>query len=117
MHYQVPPQGEEKLIRCTRGAFYDVLLDLRTDSPGYRQWRHFRLTAGNCCMLYVPEGIAHGFQTLEDNTEVFYQISQHYAPEAARGVRWNDPAFAIQWPSCADRILSARDRGYADFQA
>ena len=115
MHYQAAPHEEAKLVRCTLGAIYDVLVDLRPDSPGFKRHVAVVLSAANRRMLYVPEGCAHGFQTLEDNAEVFYQMSAAYAPEAARGVRWDDPAFAIDWPP-AERIISARDRHYPDFR-
>jgi dTDP-4-dehydrorhamnose 3,5-epimerase len=114
MHYQAAPYEEVKLVRCTRGAIYDVVVDLRPDSPTFTRWVAVELTADNHRMLYVPEKFAHGFQTLEDNTEVFYQMSQFYAPEYARGVRWNDLAFGIQWP-LAERIISERDHSYPDF--
>jgi len=97
MHYQVKPHEEAKLVRCTMGALYDVILDLRPDSTTFRQWIAVELTAENRLMLYIPEGLAHGFQTLEDNTEVFYQMSEFYHPECARGVRYDDRAFAIEW--------------------
>lgn len=114
MHYQAAPHEEVKLVRCTRGAIYDVLLDLRRDSPTFRQWISAKLTAENRRTLYVPKGIAHGFQTLADDTEILYQISEFHHPESARGVRWDDPAFEIDWP---DRrpILSERDVSYPDF--
>jgi dTDP-4-dehydrorhamnose 3,5-epimerase len=115
MHWQESPHGEAKLIRCTAGALYDVLLDLRPDSPTYRQWRAVELSAESRRLLYAPEGMAHGFQTLAPGTEVFYQISVAYHPASARGVRWDDPAFGIEWPDVAERILSDRDRGYPDF--
>lgn len=115
MHYQAAPHEEAKLVRCTRGAAFDVIIDLRPESPTLKQWIAVTLTAENHKMLYVPEGFAHGFQTLEDNTEVFYQISEFYAPEFARSVRWDDPAFGIQWPPVGARIISARDRQYPDF--
>src|SRR5579875_1113383 len=99
MHWQAEPHGEAKLVRCTRGAIYDVALDLRPESPQYRGWVAAELTAQNHQMLYIPEGCAHGFLTLEDDTEVFYQMSESYHPESARGVRWNDPAFGIVWPA------------------
>jgi dTDP-4-dehydrorhamnose 3,5-epimerase len=114
LHYQHEPFAEEKLIRCTRGALYDVILDLRPASPTFRQWLAVELSERNSIMLYLPTGLAHGFQTLADDTEVFYQISQFYHPEAACGVRWNDPAFAIDWPP-GPRIISARDQQYADY--
>lgn len=117
MHYQETPHAEEKLVRCSRGSLYDVIVDLRRDSPTYKKWFAHELTAGNGRMLYVPKGFAHGFQTLEDNTEVFYQMSAFYQPEAARGVRWNDPAFGIQWPAGTQAILSDRDRSWPDYRA
>ncbi len=115
MHYQAAPHAEIKVIRCNRGAFFDVLVDLRPESPTYAQWTAQELSARNGRMLYVPAGLAHGFQTLEDETEVYYQISERYAPDCARGVRWNDPAFGIEWPDVEVRILSERDRQYPDF--
>jgi dTDP-4-dehydrorhamnose 3,5-epimerase len=114
MHYQVDPYAETKLVRCTRGAMYDVLLDLRRDSPTFTQWQAVELTATNGRMLLIPEGFAHGFQTLAHETELFYQMSQFYAPEYARGVRWDDPIFQISWPE-AKRIISERDRSYPNF--
>jgi dTDP-4-dehydrorhamnose 3,5-epimerase len=114
MHYQAKPCEEARLIRCTRGAIYDVIIDLRLDSPTFKHWAAVELTTDNRRMLYVPEGYAHGFQTLEDCTEVFYQMSEFYAPAYARGVRCNDPAFGIQWP-LAERIISERDQSYPDF--
>lgn len=114
MHLQREPHGEAKLIRCTRGAIHDVLVDLRPDSPAYCRWAAFELGADNGRMLYAPAGVAHGFQTLADASEVFYQMAAMYRPEAAAGVRWNDPAFGIEWP-LADPILSAKDAGYGDF--
>jgi dTDP-4-dehydrorhamnose 3,5-epimerase len=114
MHYQIPPFEEAKLVRCTAGAIFDVIIDLRRDSATFK--RHFAtvLSADNRTMLYIPEGCAHGFQTLDNNTEVFYQMSQVYAPDCAAGVRWNDPAFGIAWPA-GDLIINERDRSYADF--
>jgi dTDP-4-dehydrorhamnose 3,5-epimerase len=114
MHYQIAPHAEVKTVRCTRGAIYDVIVDLRLDSPTFTQWAALELNAENRRILYVPEGFAHGFQTLEDATEVFYEISVSYAPEYARGVRWDDPAFGIQWPP-AGRRISTRDRTYPNF--
>ncbi len=113
LHYQVAPYQEAKLVRCTRGAIHDVIVDLRPDSASVTCHVAVVLSAENRRMLYVPEGCAHGFQTLEENTEVLYQMSQRYSPEHARGVRWDDPAFGIEWPP-ADRIMSARDREYPD---
>ncbi len=114
LHYQTAPHAEAKLVRCTRGAVYDVALDLRPESPTFRRWTATELTAENRRALYIPEGCAHGFLTLEDNTEVFYQMSESYHPEAARGVRWNDPAFGIVWPAEVT-VISERDRCYPDF--
>ncbi len=114
MHYQSEPYAEAKLISCCAGAVYDVVLDLRQGSPTYLRWFAAELTACNHKMLYVPAGCAHGFQTLVDASEVFYQISQVYRAESARGVRWNDPRFSIEWP-LRDPILSPRDRGFADY--
>jgi dTDP-4-dehydrorhamnose 3,5-epimerase len=116
MHYQAPPFGEAKVVRCTRGSIYDVVLDLREDSITFRQWIGVELSAKNRRMLYIPEGCAHGFLTLQDETEVFYQMSEFYNPESARGVRWNDPVFAIEWPGKVE-MISERDRTYPDFDA
>ena len=115
MHYQVAPHAEAKLVRCTKGAIYDVIIDLRADSPTFREHIAETLTAENHKMLYVPEGFAHGFQSLEDESEVFYQISAVYAPQHARGLRWNDPAFGIAWPIANPTMLD-RDRNYPDFK-
>jgi len=112
MHFQAAPHEEAKLVSCTRGAIYDVIIDLRAGSPTYRQHIGETLSAYNGKMLHIPEGFAHGFQTLEDDTEVFYQMSQFYHPESARGVRWDDPAFQIDWPP-AERTIIARDQEYA----
>lgn len=114
MHYQAGPFGEAKLIRCTAGAIYDVVLDLRPQSPTFKLWLAFVLRAENHDMLYIPEGLAHGFLTLADNTEIFYQMSEFYHPELSRGVRWNDPAFGIEWPH-EIAVMSERDRSYPDF--
>ena len=114
MHYQAAPYQEAKLVRCTAGAIYDVAIDLRRDSPTYTEWIAIELTAKDYRMLYIPEGFAHGFQTLENNTDVSYQMSEFYDPAYARGVRWDDPAFNIQWPP-ADRIMSSRDATYPNF--
>ncbi len=114
MHYQAAPHEEVKLVRCTRGAIYDVIIDLRPDAQTYKQHTGVELTADNRTMLYIPKGFAHGFLTLTDDTEVFYQMSAFFAPEAARGVRWNDPAFGISWPGPV-HIIKPRDAGYADF--
>lgn len=114
MHYQAAPHAEQKLVRCTAGIIYDVIVDLRPGSETFRNWFAVELSADNRRMLYIPEGLAHGFLTLADDTEVFYQISEYYVQESARGVRWNDPAFAISWP-VHPRIVSQRDSTYADF--
>ena len=114
MHYQSEPHAEAKVVRCSAGAMYDVLVDLRRGSPTYCRWFAVELSADNRKLLYVPEGIGHGFQTLTDNTEIFYQISQDYRSDASRGVRWNDPAFAIDWP-IANPILSERDHSFPDY--
>jgi dTDP-4-dehydrorhamnose 3,5-epimerase len=116
LHLQLPPHQEAKLIRCTRGSIWDVAVDLRADSPTYLRWFGAELTADNRRMLYVPEGCAHGFQSLTDATEVFYQISAAYEPDAQAGVRWDDPAFGIQWPATEFRSMSARDRTWPDFE-
>jgi len=111
MHWQAPPCAETKLVSCIRGAIHDVVVDLRPDSPTFM--RHFaaELSEANGDMLYVPEGFAHGFQTLQENTAVFYQMSQFYSAEHARGLRWDDPAFGIAWPE-DDRLIIERDRNY-----
>jgi dTDP-4-dehydrorhamnose 3,5-epimerase len=114
MHYQRPPHAEAKLVRCTLGAIYDVILDLRSDSPTYLKYYGVRLDSQNRRMLYVSEGFAHGFLTLEDAAEVFYQMSELYAPAFSEGVRWNDPAFHIDWPIKV-RVISSRDETYSDF--
>jgi dTDP-4-dehydrorhamnose 3,5-epimerase len=116
MHYQVAPSAEAKLVRCTQGSIYDVIIDLRLDSPTFKQAVAETLTAREHKMLYVPEGFAHGFLTLEDNSEIFYQMSEFYSPPHARGVRWNDPAFGIEWP-IRNPIMADRDRNYSDFNA
>ena len=116
MHYQVEPNEEAKLVRCTRGAIYDVIIDLRAQSRTCTQWVAVELTAANHRMLYVPEGLAHGFQTLEDDTEVLYLMSEFYRPDCGRGVRWDDPAFGIVWPQSDSRIVSDKDKAYPDFQ-
>ncbi len=112
MHYQVAPHAEAKLVRCTRGAMYDAALDLRPNSPTFCKWFAAELTADNGRALYIPEGCAHGFQTLADDTEVLYQIAGEYHPASGRGVRWNDAAFGIQWPLPEEAILSPCDAGY-----
>jgi dTDP-4-dehydrorhamnose 3,5-epimerase len=114
MHYQAEPFAEAKVVRCVTGSVFDVVIDLRPESPTFREWMGVTLTAANRYMLYIPEGCAHGFLTLEDQTEVLYQMSEFYQAESARGVRWNDPAFGIQWPAMPE-LMSERDRTYADF--
>jgi dTDP-4-dehydrorhamnose 3,5-epimerase len=113
MHYQASPFAETKTIRCNKGAIFDVVLDLRSESLTFKSWIGVELTAENRKMLYVPEGCAHGFLTLENDTEIFYQISEFYNAESARGVRWDDPAFCIEWPMRPE-VMSERDRTYAD---
>ena len=108
MHYQVAPYEQVKLVRCTAGAIYDVIIDMRLDSPSYRKWTGVELTAENYRMLYVPERFAHGFQTLEDDTEVTYQVSQFYSPESERGVRYDDPVFQVEWPLPVE-VISEKD--------
>jgi dTDP-4-dehydrorhamnose 3,5-epimerase len=115
MHYQVAPYEEAKLVRCTRGAIYDVIIDLRQDSPTYKQWIGVELTSENYQMIYVPENFAHGFLTLEDNTEVTYQVSQFYSPESERGIRYNDPVFGIKWPIQVE-VISDKDKTWPDYR-
>lgn len=115
LHYQLPPHEEAKLIRCVKGAIYDVIIDLRPQSPTYKEWLGMELSADSYKMLYVPKGFAHGFQVLEDETEVLYPVSQFYQPEYERGVRWDDPAFGIQWPQPEKRILSQKDRSWPNY--
>ena len=115
LHYQAKPHEEAKLVRCSAGRMYDVIVDLRPDSSTFKQWIGVELSRDNRTMLYVPEGFAHGFQTLEDDTEVCYQMSVPYHAESARGVRWDDPALGIQWPEVGAAILSSRDLRYPDY--
>jgi dTDP-4-dehydrorhamnose 3,5-epimerase len=114
MHFQAEPHGEAKLVRCTLGAIYDVAVDLRPDSPTYLCHVGAELSAENRRALFIPEGLAHGFQTLTAESEVFYQMSRAYVPGAARGVRWNDPVFAIAWPD-DERVISERDKSWPDY--
>ncbi len=116
LHYQIAPYEEAKVVRCTAGAIYDVVVDLRSHSPTFRHWIGVELSATNHTMVYIPSGLAHGLQTLEDNTEVFYQMSEFYHPECARGVRWDDTAFKISWP-LLPTVISAKDQQYPDFEA
>ncbi|HKN19684.1 MAG TPA: dTDP-4-dehydrorhamnose 3,5-epimerase [Dissulfurispiraceae bacterium] len=115
MHFQVKPKAEAKLVRCTRGKIYDVIIDLRVDSSTYCQWLAIELSPANSRAVFVPEGFAHGFQSMEDDSEVFYQMFEFYAPEYARGVRWDDPAFGIRWP-LPDPVISERDRSYPPYR-
>jgi dTDP-4-dehydrorhamnose 3,5-epimerase len=114
MHWQASPYEEVKLVRCTAGAAFDVIVDLRPDSPTYRKWIAVELTATNRRAVYIPAGCAHGFQTLIDGTELFYQMSEFYSPAAARGAKWNDPALGIEWPACEKRLISERDCSFPD---
>lgn len=114
IHYQAVPHEETKIVRCTRGAIYDVVVDIRPQSPTFKNWIGVLLTADNRDMLYVPEGCAHGFLTLEDDTEILYQMSEFYNPGSARGIRWNDPRFQVAWPQQPE-VMSERDRTYPDF--
>jgi dTDP-4-dehydrorhamnose 3,5-epimerase len=116
MHYQKAPHAEAKLVRCTQGSIYDVIVDLRNDSKTFTQWFGVELTAENRKALYVPEGFAHGFLTLMDDTEVLYQMSEFFHTECAAGVRWDDPAFMIAWPYTVS-MISERDQNYPDFNA
>lgn len=116
MHYQADPHGESKLVRCVRGAIFDVAVDIRGGSSGYCRWYGAELSARNARALYIPAGLAHGFQTLSDDSVVLYQMGHHYVPEAARGVRYDDPVFAIEWPEPQEkRIVSQRDATYPDY--
>ncbi|QLH10215.1 dTDP-4-dehydrorhamnose 3,5-epimerase [Nitrosarchaeum sp. AC2] len=114
IHFQIHPYSETKLVRCTRGSIFDVIIDLRTNSKTFKKWISVELSEENYKMIYMPEGVAHGFQTLENNTEVFYQMTQLYMPEFARGIRWNDPQFNITWP-IKSPILSEKDSKHIDF--
>lgn len=114
MHYQTPPAEEVKLVRCTAGSVHDVVIDVRPESLTYLNHFAVELSAENRRALYIPGGFAHGFQTLADRTEVFYQMSEFFAPEYARGIRWNDPRFSIEWP-ITDPIIIDRDASYADY--
>lgn len=115
MHYQAKPHEEAKLVRCIKGAIYDVIIDLRLDSPTFKEWFAVEINSENRKMIYIPEGMAHGCQTLTDNTEVFYQMSEFYYRELARGVRWNDPIFRIDWPEISERVISEKDINLPDF--
>lgn len=117
LHYQDAPHAEVKLVRCIRGAVFDVIVDMRPESPSYRQWWGGELSEVNRRMLYVPEGCAHGFQTLREGSEVMYPVSAAYAPDAERGVRWDDPGIGIEWPAAAHRHLSDKDQAWPDLAA
>lgn len=116
LHYQAAPHGQAKLVRCTHGRIFDVGVDLRPDSPTFRRWVGAELSAENRLMLYLPAEFAHGYLTLEDDTEVYYLVGHVYAPDAARGARWDDPAFRIEWPDAGSLIINERDRTYPDFR-
>jgi len=116
MHYQLGADAEAKLVRCVRGAIYDVALDLRPDSPTYCRWHAVELSSEHPRSFYIPAGMAHGFQTMEDSSEVLYLMSRPYSPSSSAGVRWNDPAFGIEWPD-AERTISERDAGFPDFSS
>lgn len=115
MHYQTSPHGEAKVVCCTNGAIYDVIIDLRKDSATFKQWLGVELSRKNYQMIYIPEDFAHGFLTLVDDTEVSYQMSEFYYPDYAKGIRWNDPEFAIQWPGEV-KLISDRDGSYPDVE-
>jgi dTDP-4-dehydrorhamnose 3,5-epimerase len=114
-HYQIPPCAETKLFRCVRGAVFDVIIDLRPDSPTYKKWFGVELSAGNYKMLYLPGNFAQGFITLADDTELFYQVSEFYSPEHERGIRYDDPAFGVSWPVSVE-VISAKDKSWPDYK-
>lgn len=116
LHYQAAPHGQAKLVRCTRGSVFDVAVDLRPNSSTFRRWVSVLLTQENRLMFYVPGDMAHGFQTLEDDTEIFYQVSDFYLPKAYMGLRWDDPAFGINWPLPEERVIIQRDESYSHFK-
>ena len=116
MHYQAPPFEEAKIVSCVRGSIYDVVVDLRRDSSSYCRWFATELTEHNFKMVYIPKGCAHGFQTLEDDCMVYYQMTEFFHPECARGVRWDDSTFRITWPACGDVTISEKDRQYEIFR-
>jgi dTDP-4-dehydrorhamnose 3,5-epimerase len=117
LHYQIAPYEETKVIRCTRGKIFDVIIDLRPKSPTYLQWTGIELSLENRKMVYVPENFAHGYLTLADNTEVFYQVSQFYSPGSESGIRWNDPSINIKWPEIPNLIISEKDKNWPYFKA
>jgi dTDP-4-dehydrorhamnose 3,5-epimerase len=114
MHYQLPPHGEIKMVRCMEGAIFDVVVDLRKDSATYLWWRGFEIRADNYSMLYIPKGCAHGYQTMEDDTTVLYMVTEFYHPECERAIRWNDPSINIRWPLPIS-LISEKDKSYPDF--
>jgi dTDP-4-dehydrorhamnose 3,5-epimerase len=116
LHWQAAPHGQAKLVACTRGSIFDVGVDLRPDSATYRQWMGIELSSANRLMLYLPDGFAHGYLTLEDDSEVLYLVTSGYALASGRGARWNDPAFGIEWPDVGQLIINERDRNYPDFR-
>jgi dTDP-4-dehydrorhamnose 3,5-epimerase len=116
LHWQAAPHGQAKLVRCTRGSIFDVAVDLRPNSTTYRQWTSVELSAANRLMFYVPDGFAHGYLTLEDDSEVLYMVTGDFDPASARGARWNDPAFGIRWPDVGELIINERDSNYPDFR-
>jgi dTDP-4-dehydrorhamnose 3,5-epimerase len=115
LHYQADPHAEVKLIRCIKGSIFDVIIDLRPHSSTYKQWLGMELNSSNGQMLLIPENFAHGYQSLMDHTEVFYQVSQFYTPDAEKGIRWDDTAFNIQWPEMVHPIISEKDKSWPDF--
>lgn len=115
LHFQAAPHAEVKVVRCTRGAIWDVIVDLRPESPAFKKWEAVELTPNNLKMVYIPEGFAHGFQTLTENSEVNYQMSEYFRAESARGVRFDDDAFKIKWPDEAQRTISQKDLTYSPF--
>ena len=117
MHYQANPHGQAKLIRCTRGAIFDVGIDLRSDSPTFKQWVGVELSEHNQRLLFLPGNFAHGYLTLGDATEVAYQVTCEYHPESSRGFRWNDPTFGVEWPPIKNLVINERDRTYPDFSS
>lgn len=114
MHYQKEPHQEGKLVRCSKGAIFDVIVDIRPNSPTFCQWQGFELTEDDNLQLYIGEGLAHGFQTLIDNSDVFYQMTEYYHPQSVAGVRYDDPCFSIQWP-IEEKIIAEKDLNFADF--
>jgi dTDP-4-dehydrorhamnose 3,5-epimerase len=116
LHFQRSPHREVKVVRCTMGRIFDVIVDLRPQSPTHRHWAGYELSAENRKMLYIPKGFAHGYVTLSDHSEIYYQVSAFYAPQSEGGVRWNDPAFGIKWPEITPLIISSKDRKWPDYE-